>query len=86
MTLVTGDFRFGLAASAQTLDDYARQRVFDFEQCANACQIDLDQQLFLCAPYREDKSRPAPEDCYESNYDAYEQCMKACPVDPRKQP
>ncbi|MDH4055664.1 MAG: hypothetical protein OEW68_05635 [Gammaproteobacteria bacterium] len=75
-----------LAVSAQTLDDYAQRQVFDFEQCANACQIELDQQVFSCGPFREDKSRAMPEDCFESNYDQYERCMNACPADPRKQP
>ncbi len=86
--LLTGAISLGsfISVSAQTLDDYNRQQIFDFEQCANACQIELDQQLFVCAPYREDKSREAPEDCFESNYEQYERCMNYCPIDPRKQP
>jgi hypothetical protein len=71
-------------ASAQTLDDYTRRQIFDFEQCANLCQIDLDNRLFLCAPYREDKNRAAPENCFEDGYDRYDRCLKACPVDPRQ--
>lgn len=75
---------FSSSVSTQTLDDYARLQIFDFEQCANACQIELDSQLFLCAPFREDKSQPAPKDCFKVNFDRYERCMNACPVDPRQ--
>jgi hypothetical protein len=90
LAAITGSLAMGLglagAVAAQTLDDYLQRQVFDFEQCANACQIDLDKRLFACAPYREDKSREAPDDCFESNYDLHNRCMNTCPVDPRKQP
>jgi hypothetical protein len=71
--------------SAQTLDDYLQRQVFDFEQCANACQIELDQGVFACAPYREDETRAAPEDCHDRNYKVYERCKSSCPLDPRQQ-
>jgi hypothetical protein len=79
-------FGASFPVSAQTLDDFLQRQLFDFEQCANACQIELDQQVFSCGPFREDKSRAMPKDCFENNYDRHKRCTNACPADPRKQP
>lgn len=70
---------------AQDRDDLLKQRIFQHEQCANVCQVDLDDRLFKCMPYRKDRQLPVPENCAEVAQEQFDRCMRSCPVDPRVQ-
>lgn len=74
---------FATLSHAQDADRYLKQRAYDYEQCANACQVQLDKKLFECMPYRKDKNKEVPEDCPETADDEYKRCMRSCPADPR---
>ena len=72
-----------VAVHADGLTVFERQQIFEYEQCANDCQIKLDDRMFKCMPYRKDKEKQVKEDCPETAYEKYERCESKCPVNPR---
>lgn len=67
-------------AMGQTSNDQSRRYSYEFEQCANACRIRLDQSILRCDGYRKPSDPEAPPKCRETFWDEYETCVKACPV------
>ena len=70
-------------AAEDRLSPFEKQERFDYEQCANQCQVTLDQRMYSCMPFRKDKRTKQPEDCAEVAYEIYNECVNYCPVDPR---
>lgn len=70
-------------ALAEGADEFLKQRIFEHEQCANVCQIEYDEKLFKCMPYRKDKEKQVPQNCAEKAEEKFDKCMNSCPVDPR---
>jgi hypothetical protein len=44
-------------AHADRLTDFERRQRHEYEQCANDCQLKLDDRMFKCMPYRKDKEK-----------------------------
>jgi hypothetical protein len=44
-------------AYADRLTDFERRQLHEYEQCANDCQLKLDDRMFKCMPYRKDKEK-----------------------------
>jgi hypothetical protein len=72
-------------AHADPLTDFERRQRHEYEQCANDCQLKLDDRMFKCMPYRKDKEKKVKEDCPETAYEKYERCERKCPANPRDQ-
>lgn len=72
-----------LEAVADTLDEFQKRQFYDFEQCANACQIRFDQSLFLCGEYRKPADGVQSADCRPKLDEDFKSCLQACPADPR---
>lgn len=53
---------------------------FAHEQCANVCQIQLDDDLFQCMPYREDKQQKVNQHCGVKANKKYDKCLSKCPA------
>lgn len=85
----------GSTALSDRLSLYEEQRIYDFEQCANQCQIQQDEDAFLClkqdlADENEDESESESEagpfsDCHLNTQRALERCLSACPANPREE-
>lgn len=71
-------------AAGQDIDDLGRRLAFDFEQCANACQIEFDESLFSCGEYRNPADGVQSADCRPRLDENFKTCLQACPVDPRR--
>lgn len=51
----------------------------EFEQCANSCQVALDQQILNCSGYRPERSGAhATPKCRQASYQVFEACMSNC--------
>lgn len=77
-------FALSLPVGADELQPFEQRELYEFEQCADLCQRQLDDSLFLCMPYRKDAEKEVAEDCGKISSDTYDRCMNACPVDPRQ--
>lgn len=76
----------GVGVEAQTLEDYARLAAFEYEQCANVCQMQFDEGIFTCPPYRQLSDSSVAEDCRASKYERFQMCLRTCPPQPKEQP
>lgn len=94
--------RFGLALSlamplaASAADPsflrlaQAASRDGGFEDCANACQLQVDQRIAQCPGFREIANRalaatPAAPRCKQTAVEQYQGCLSRCPA-PRYAP
>ena len=72
-------------ASAQELkaeDVRTHRPSFDFEQCANACQIELDKAASSCIASADSEAKAAEMGvCAEKATDRNRSCQKVCPPD-----
>lgn len=62
---------------------HSRPPSFEYEQCANACQIERDRLLTACT-VPDNPNRPRydkPLDCTDDNIKQYVACLAMCPAD-----
>lgn len=70
---------------AVTTDHIPAEKVhrpsFDFEQCANLCQLELDRTYAACDREAKVASVSEVEACGTATKDAYGKCLATCPPD-----
>jgi len=73
----------GAFAQELKLEDVKTHRPsFDFEQCANACQIELDKAASTCIASADSEAKAAEMGvCAENATDRNRSCQKVCPPD-----
>ena len=75
------------AQGAEPLSDYDKQELHRHEQCADPCQVKLDDSVFACMKGNQkderDGTKTTDDDCMNKAYEKYRQCKSACPIDPR---
>jgi hypothetical protein len=54
---------------------------FEYEQCANACQIDVDRTVSACMNDALVTQRDVDGACMTAAIDNNNACLKSCPVD-----
>lgn len=70
-------------ALADDLTDYQKRELYDFEQCAGSCQIDVDERLLRCPEYKDDSENIEAQICNTDAQQLYQRCLQMCPADPR---
>ena len=73
-----------VSVHAETSLDLRDRQLYDFEQCASACQIELDRQLLHCPEYSDDSDNVDAQRCHSGSRERYQQCLAMCPADPRQ--
>lgn len=59
---------------------------FAFEQCASACQRELDQGLPSCDSYAEEEDDTGVVNCRGTFQSAYQLCINSCPASEGTEP
>ena len=70
-------------AVADTLADFQKRQLYDFEQCAGSCQVELDKRLFGCPEFKDDSDNIEALNCNAETRELYRRCLQICPADPR---
>lgn len=70
-------------AVADTLSDFQKRQLYDLEQCASTCQVELDKRLFSCPEFKDDSENIEVLNCRAETRDLYHRCTQMCPADPR---
>jgi hypothetical protein len=70
-------------AVAGPLADFQKRQLYDFEQCAGSCQVELDKGLLGCPGFRDDSENIEALNCNADTRALYRRCLQMCPADPR---
>lgn len=73
-------------AAADTLADFQKRQLYDFEQCAGSCQVELDERLLGCPEFKDDAENIEALNCNADTREFYRRCLQMCPADPRPDP
>lgn len=70
-------------AVADGLADFQKRQLYDFEQCAGSCQVELDKGLLGCPEFKDDSENIEALNCNADTRELYRRCLQMCPADPR---
>jgi hypothetical protein len=72
-----------IAVQAETLIDLRDRQLYEFEQCASSCQVELDSLLVRCPEPSDDSDSLETQVCRNDVREFYRKCLAMCPADPR---
>lgn len=70
-------------AVADPLADFQKRQLYDFEQCAGSCQVELDRGLLDCPGFKDDSENIEALNCHADTRALHKRCLRMCPADPR---
>lgn len=70
-------------AVADDLADFQKRQLYDFEQCAGSCQVELDKGRLGCPEFKDDSENIEALNCNADTRNLYRRCLQMCPADPR---